>query len=219
MAGSHHEIELKLALPGRAQYEALLERLGTPQDVLRQRNLFFDGPAGELTAMRLALRVREEVASGGTPRRELTLKGGGRTQGDVHAREERAAPLELSLEEVQRDASRLLRLELPPVQALRERLPHLKRLVCLGGFNNLRRTYPREVRLGQGGGDRTVDVLWEVDCTRYVSGEDHEIEIELSDVELAGRVATRVRQQLVDWGLMPTDQPQSKYARFRKRRR
>ena len=42
------EVEIKLALAGPEEYQRLLDRLGEAREVIRQHNVFFDGPDGEI---------------------------------------------------------------------------------------------------------------------------------------------------------------------------
>ena len=88
------EVEIKLALAGSEEYQRLLDRLGEAREVIRQHNVFFDGPDGELRRARVTLRLREEkvyradIDAPHEIRTVLTLKGAGSVEGDVHARAE-----------------------------------------------------------------------------------------------------------------------------------
>lgn len=220
------EIEVKLGLPTPAAYEALRAALGEATRVRLQRNAFFDGPRQEVSLQRIALRVREErsrSAAGESIRTLVTLKGGGTASGAVHARIEWEAEIPHSLEEVVADPSLLLRLSVDPVRELRRAVPGLRRLVCLGGFDNERRevSVPLEIRQAAGRTFR-VPTIWELDRTTFGSGPvEQELEVELPAAGRAQNVsgealADAVKDRLANWGIPWFLQPSSKYARFRR---
>ena len=55
------EVEIKLALAGPEEHQRLLDRLGEAREVIRQRNVFFDGPDGEIGRARVTLRLRAAI--------------------------------------------------------------------------------------------------------------------------------------------------------------
>ena len=172
------EVELKLLL---SDVEALerIERVlvargaghGSP---LRQVNHIFDTPAASLRSRRISLRVREEEG-----RFELTAKGPGSVEGDVHRRVE----LELELEEGeartllagQGDALANLEQrfgrEHDLLRGAREALAG-ERPVEVGQFENERRKLgPLELEGSA--------LFFELDRTRLPGGcVDHELELE-----------------------------------------
>jgi hypothetical protein len=234
-----HEVELKLGLPSAAAHARLCEALGTAGKFIgavRQENLFLDGPHGELSAARVALRVRL-VREDGPGRVFLTLKTGGVRTGEVTDRIEWECPLSLEVGALRSDPSQLLVLDLDPVRELKRLVPGLTALRLLGGFTNDRRTYRVPLDLPTAGGTaRRVEFDWELDRAEFPDGSvDHELEVELScrpgpgirPDEAGGwpdrvgidLVVGAVRAELARLGVPTVSQPMSKYARFRERRR
>jgi uncharacterized protein YjbK len=215
----HQEIEIKLALSDRDSYERLLASLEAPQQVIRQRNIFFDGPKGELLQSRVALRVREEEVfepEADHPRRrtELTLKSSGWNDGDVHRRGEIAAELDVPAEAYEANPGALLQLDAAPIHELKRRLPNLPGLTVLGQFRNERRVHA--MVLWEDANVETLPVLWEVDRTRFTDEiEEYEIEVELPDEAPVDQVAHAVRDQLREWFIDCRAEPRSKFTRFR----
>jgi uncharacterized protein YjbK len=222
------EIEIKLALPSEAAHDALVRALGAAGatvTTLRQRNGFFDGPRGELSAARIALRVREErVMPAGEPRTLVTLKGGGPAEGAVHRRVELEEMIDIPLEEVAADPCRLLQSGASPIRELRRILPGLESLVCIGGFENERKRAPVELEVVDAGGAVSrLATLWEIDRTRFDAGpEEYELEVEVPEEAEAGgagaeRILRAVEARLARAGIPWQPQPHSKLGRFRGR--
>lgn len=211
------EVEVKLALASRADYLRLLERLGTPRERIIQSNTFYDSSTGAWAAAQVALRLRTEtISTEGPPDRQralLTLKCGGSVHGDVFSRGEIECDLPLSaLEDLRANPLRFLELDVPPIRALRERLPEVRDLVALGGFENLRWVYPMTMEIG--GRKFTGD--WEVDQTTFPGGRiDYELEMELEDESTAQAASAVIQARLDALGVRYHPQPTGKYTRFR----
>ena len=214
------EVEIKLALAGPEEYQRLLDRLGEAREVIRQHNVFFDGPDGELGRARITLRLREEkvyradVDAPHEVRTALTLKGEGSVEGDVHARAEYEALLVDEFAELRADPSRLLALDVAPIRALNDRAGRVRQLIELGGFLNERRVYEVAVSGDAVGGGATL--RWEVDRTTFADGRvDYEIEVELADRQAAPGTAKAMREMLDALGIRHRTQPRTKFARCR----
>lgn len=214
------EIEAKFELAGEEELARLRDALGGPATRLRQTNRFFDGSRGELAAARIALRLRQEVR--GEPAVEsrtlVTIKTGGGFEDGIHRRIELEAATLLSIEEAERDPSRLLDQPAAPIAELRRRIPALQELVCLGGFVNERLRVPAPVDLP---GGSQAELSWELDRTIY--GPDLticEVEIELGGEQIPAGVdpaelVAAIRARLEREGIACRPQPLSKFARFR----
>lgn len=221
MAGSppsknQTEVEIKLALASRVDHERLVAALGTARARWIQTNTFFETPERALAAARVVLRLRQETTDPPDGRRLLwlTLKHGGRVQGDVHTRGEVecALPAEV-LARVQAGPSSLLGLDVPPVQALREAVPGIAALISLGGFENQRDVF--DVALPADGSGVEIEMTWEVDVTQFPGKRtEYELEVELSGATPSGEVSRAVRRRLDALGVSYEPQPASKYRRF-----
>lgn len=223
------EVEVKLGLPSAEAHAALLAALraeGGEIGFQRQRNRFFDGPQGEISAARIAVRVREERhrrEAGEATRSVLTLKRAGVSRGPIHERIEWEEEITPTLAEVEAEPSLLLSLPGAPSAELRRLIPGLGTLVCLGGFENERTEVPVMLAIPDAGGHPvSIQTLWEIDRTRFTPGPvEHELEVELTAAARSQGItaealeaATRLR--LAELGIEPCKQPESKYARFRR---
>jgi len=213
------EIELKFGIASEADAVRLSEELGPPLDVVRQHNVFLDGPHGELQRAGLALRLRHETSdSPGRPRpRErllLTLKGSkAASSGELSVRTEVECALGLEHLALLEEPSPLLELGVEPAADLRSLVPGLPSLVVLGGFRNLRRVY--RVALDLSDRDDRLDVFWEFDTVSFPDGTvESEVEVELDSVDAAGPVAEAVRRRFSELGVRTCPQPESKFSRF-----
>ncbi len=84
MGNNQQELEIKLYLSDLPAFQRKVEALGGQlvEPRLREINLRFDTPNGELTRTAQVLRLRQDTAA------RLTYKGPGETIGGVHARRE-----------------------------------------------------------------------------------------------------------------------------------
>jgi uncharacterized protein YjbK len=206
------EIELKRRLVGPAAAERLLAVLGPIASDVEQVNHVFDTPDRRLRGARHSLRLREEAG-----RFILTAKGPDRGVSDsVSARTEAEAELEPEV------ARRLLAGQGDPLAELRqratdpafdalwegiERARDGQALSELGHFHNRRRSV--KVTLSP-----ALQLCLEVDRTRFPDGRvDDEVEIELSQPELAGEVEAWLEQRAAAAGV-ETQASTAKFARF-----
>lgn len=196
MEGERQEIELKVRLVGRGDYERLCARLGEPDETREQVNHYFRSADGRIPGDQGVIRIRVE---GG--RAVLTVKlGGWVTDGLVRARE---------IEEAwQGDPDAL-----PPpseafwqggyrgMAALEARFGRRFGLVWAGAMHNRRRVH----RTGDG-------LCLELDASRYPDGEeDFEVEVETPDPE---GVRSRLLALLDAAGVRHAPQTRTKYQRF-----
>jgi hypothetical protein len=228
------EIEVKLGLPSGPAHDRLLAALqaaGAEVESRRQINRFYDGPGGEISAARIALRVREETtdrsadarSAPGRPRCVMTLKAGGALEGAVHERTEWEAEISPTLAEVEAEPGLLLSLPVGPSAELRRLVPVLDRLVGLGGFENERTVVPVSLEIrDESGRPQAVPTLWELDRITFIPGPvEYELEVEMPRAARvlalsAPALESAVRARLAQLGVPWVAQPLSKYARFRR---
>ena len=223
------EIEVKLGLKSAVAHADLLQALPGARAsgaLQQQRNRFFDGPQGEISAARIAVRVREErrpKGDGESVRTVLTLKRSGVTRGPIHERIEWEEEITPALAEIEAEPSLLLSLPGAPSTELRRLVPGLGTLVCLGGFENERREAEVMLEIPDADGiPRTVATRWEIDRTRFAPGPtEYELEVELPPAAralglTAEALVAAVKARLAALGVETCEQPESKYARFRR---
>jgi uncharacterized protein YjbK len=189
------EIELKLRLEGKAQYEELCRKMGDPVDAWKQINHYFRSADGKIPGEEGVIRIRLERGKA-----VLTVKLGVLTNGLATAQE---------YEEPWSDPSE----EMPPpsealwgsghggLTALEQRFGKRFPLVWLGSMVNERKLY------------RSVEGLcMEVDASRYPDGEeDYEVEVETEDPERDREILEAL---LGDLGIRFVPQTATKYQRF-----
>lgn len=214
------EIELKIGLTGKEDWDRLLRALPAPRETRVQRNIFLDGSDRELQRAEAALRVRAEAVrsrDGGAPRERLvlTLKQGEGGKADVFERAEHECPLELELQKVLEDPSALLRLDLGPIRELKKIAPQLGGLKVLGGFENYRCVIPVKHTVTTEQGTREAEFVWEVDRTAFPGGRaEYEAEIEVPDTATARALCQDIYRRLDDLGVRRVPRRASKFARF-----
>ncbi len=189
------EIEIKLRLEGRAQYDKLCRELSTPADAWEQINHYFRSEDGRIPGEEGVIRIRLERGKA-----VFTVKLGALKDGLASAQEYEEAwrgPLE----------------EMPPasismwdaghagLHALEHRFGKRFPLVWVGKMINQRRLY------------RTAEGLcMEVDASRYPDGEeDYEVEVETDDPERDRGLLEALLDRL---GVRFVPQPATKYQRF-----
>ena len=189
------EIEIKLRLEGRAQYEKLCREMGAPVDAWEQINHYFRSEDGRIPGGEGVIRMRLERGKA-----VLTVKLGALKEGLASAQE---------YEEAWRGPPE----EMPPpsvamwdaghggLRALEQRFGKRFPLVWVGKMTNQRRLY------------RTAEGLClEVDASRYPDGEeDYEVEVETDHPE---RDRSLLEALLNRYGIHFVPQPATKYQRF-----
>jgi uncharacterized protein YjbK len=189
------EIEIKLRLEGREQYEKLCQAMGTPEDSWDQINHYFRSEDGKIPGEEGVIRIRLE--RGGAL---LTVKLGALRDGLASAQEyEEVWPG--PLEEMPPSSSAIRATGHAGLKALEHRAGRQFSLVWIGKMVNRRRLY------------RTSDGLsMEVDASRYPDGlEDYEVEVETEEPE---RDRSLLEGLLSRLGIHYTPQPATKYQRF-----
>ena len=189
------EIELKLRLEGRAQYDKLCREMGTPADAWEQINHYFRSEDGRIPGEEGVIRIREERG-----RAVLTVKLGALKDGLASAQEYEEA-WRGPLEEMPPSSSAIWENGHAGLKALEQRFGKCFALVWVGKMVNQRRLY------------RTAEGLcMEVDASRYSDGEeDYEVEVETDDPE---RDRGLLEALLDGMGIRFVPQPATKYQRF-----
>jgi adenylate cyclase class IV len=118
------QVEVKLRLADQAAHDKLVDLLKADQTHLyRQHNLFYDGPNHELSSQRTVLRVRwfnddEKVV--------ITVKGKmAVTDGVGRAAEDEDEVPMATARQFEADASKILSVDLPVINSLKECAPGL----------------------------------------------------------------------------------------------
>ncbi len=188
----HLEQELKYQIAGPAEFEKVLEFLGSPTAVLEQCNHYFsDRP--ERPSPDWSLRVRQE-----NELYVLTFKlGKKQTEGYFESTEIECSVDDQQVEELlgQPVWSESL-WELPPLERLRREF-EVDRLVLLGSLRNQRRCCPQ-----------AAGWVAELDITQFPQGRtDYELEIETDQVAAVEQALEPIRQYL-------NPQSKTKFRRF-----
>ncbi|KAJ8500079.1 hypothetical protein OPV22_010631 [Ensete ventricosum] len=199
------EIEVKLRLPDAAAHRHLSDALA-PHHLRThlQENLFFDGPAGELSSRLAVLRIRFYDADA---RCVVSLKAKCRLVGGVSRVEEDEEDIDPSLGRAcaaepwriadAAGSSRIMKRVLEEFGLDGK----VGSFVCLGGFRNVRAVYGWNEGL-----------TLELDETQYDFGTSFELECETTDPERAKELLERF---LKDNGIPYSYSEASKFAVFR----
>lgn len=189
------EIELKLRLEGRAQYDKLCREMGTPADAWEQINHYFRSEDGRIPGEEGVIRIRLERGKA-----IFTVKLGALKDGLASA-QEYEEPWRGPPEEMPPPSVTMWDAGHAGLQALEHRFGKRFPLVWVGKMINQRRLY------------RTAEGLcMEVDASRYPDGEeDYEVEVETDDPE---RDRSLLEALLDGLGVRFVPQPATKYQRF-----
>lgn len=189
------EIELKLRLEGRAQYERLCREMGDPTDAWEQVNHYFGSADGKIPGEEGVIRIRVERG-----RAVFTVKLGALKNGLANA-QEYEEPWPGPPEEIPPASSSIWATGHAGIGVLEERFGGRFPLVCLGSMVNRRRL----CRSAEG-------LCMEVDASLYPDGhEDYEVEVETEDPERDRELLERL---LHDLGIRFVPQTATKYQRF-----
>ncbi|XP_072969955.1 triphosphate tunnel metalloenzyme 3 [Typha angustifolia] len=171
------EVEIKLRLPDAVAHQLLSDALA-PYHLRThlQENLFFDGPAGELSAAFAALRLR---FYDGDSRCVLSLKARPRLTAGISRVEEEEEEVDPSLARAcVAEPWRLVAMAKGSSQIMRRAIQEFglgekeESLVCLGGFRNVRAVYGWKEGL-----------ILELDETQFDFGTSYEVECETAEPE------------------------------------
>jgi len=188
------EVEVKLRLEGRAQYERLCREMGTPEDAWEQVNHYFRSEDGRIPGEEGVIRLRLE--KGGAV---FTVKLGALKDGLADSQEYEEAwsgPLEMPP-----SSNTIWEGGYQGMKALEQRFGKRFALVWVGKMVNQRRLYRSDEGL-----------CVEVDASRYPDGaEDYEVEVETDEPERDRRLLEALLDRM-SIGFVP--QQATKYQRF-----
>lgn len=168
---------MKLRLGSKDDYERLAAVLAPGAGpVYQQENFFFDGPASELNSKRVVVRVRlynrDQKATLTVKGEQVLVNGIGRAPETEEKLDPTAARRFVS------EPGALLAHDSDIVRRLASQYS-LTSLVCLGGFDNLR----REFAWAPEGGAAAKPFTLELDATAYPWGTLYELECETDQPE------------------------------------
>jgi len=189
------EIEIKLRLEGRAQYDRLCREMGTPADAWEQINHYFRSEDGRIPGEEGVIRIRLERGKAVFAVKLGALKDG------LASAEEYEEAWRGPLEEMPPPSTTMWDAGHSGLRALEQRFGKRFPLVCVGKMVNRRSLY------------RTAEGLcMEVDASRYPDGaEDYEVEVETDHPEQDRPLLEALLDQL---GIRFVPQPATKYQRF-----
>ena len=189
------EIEVKLRLEGRAQYEELCRKMGDPVGAWEQVNHYFRSADGKIPGEEGVIRIRLEMGKA-----VLTVKLGVLTNGLARA-QEYEEPWSGPVEEMPPSSDSLWGSGHGGLKALEQRFGKRFPLVWVGAMVNQRKLY------------RSVEGLsMEVDASRYPDGyEDYEVEVETESPERDREILETLLENL---GIRFVPQTATKYQRF-----
>lgn len=189
------EVEIKLGLRGRPEYEKLCRELGTPEDAWEQVNHYFRSEDGAIPGEEGVIRIRLEKGKA-----VFTVKLGALREGLARA-EEYEEDWTGPPDRVAESAGAIWETGHAGLEALERRVGGRFSLVWLGKMVNLRRLYR------SAGG-----LCMEVDASRYPDGrEDYEVEVESEDPDRDRPVLESLLRSL---GIAFVPQTATKYQRF-----
>jgi uncharacterized protein YjbK len=189
------EIELKLRLEGRAQYDRLCREMGTPADAWEQINHYFRSEDGRIPGEEGVIRIRLERGKA-----VFTVKLGALKDGLASAQEYEEV-WRGPLEEIPPPSTAMWDAGHAGLHALEHRFGKRFLLVWVGKMINKRRLY----RSAEG-------LCMEVDASRYPDGEeDYEVEVETDDPERDRGLLEALLDRL---DVLCVPQPATKYQRF-----
>jgi len=192
------EVEVKIRLAQRADFDKVSELLGKPKKEYEQENIFFDGSNKELSSARSVLRLRffQEDAK---DKCVITVKEGGKIVNGIS----RAAETEADIDPVV--ARKIVEKPSLIISEQNELLKHIVTtykptdFVCLGGFKNYRRVFDYE------------NHKLELDETRFDFGNTWEIEIESTKPE---EIQEKLQKFLTENNIPFKQSAKSKFANF-----
>lgn len=192
---SGRETELKLLLPDAVAIDRLLAQLGPELPALHQRNVYYDGPAGEWSSAGLAVRMRREGSV-----HQITVKTMGESQGEFMVRGEYEREIEAEVAWRFAPGGTMLLAAVADLLAqhgvsLPEQL-YAVPLGEVGSMDNLRRRAPLVEAASEGHtevGDLRALVV-ELDTTTYPDGQVVcEAELEVPDASAAEAAVGELR--------------------------
>jgi uncharacterized protein YjbK len=163
------EVEIKIQLASRKDYEKVAAYLREPLHVVHQHNYFFDGTNKEILQSRGAFRMRFIITKT-DEKCVLTFKPKTELQQGISTAQELEEEVDPTLaEQAMKDPNELLQWNGQLIGIIRDKY-RMNGFVNLGGFKTLRKTY-----------SWINNVQLELDETVYTFGTKYEIEIETND--------------------------------------
>jgi uncharacterized protein YjbK len=192
------EIEIKITLLSKEDYEKFESKMGEPCQIADQENIFFDGSQQEITRVKSVLRLRL-FREGQRERCVMTHKASGKMEHGVNRAEETEEDIDCNLaREAIENPSVMLSWSSDLVQMVKNRY-QVKDFVCLGGFKNLRKRYKWEGH------------VIELDKVTYPFGTNYEIELETYEPEV---IKPKLIKLLDSLNVSYQDSKRSKFANF-----
>eukprot|EP00672_Neobodo_designis_P002199 CAMPEP_0174862304 /NCGR_PEP_ID=MMETSP1114-20130205/53762_1 /TAXON_ID=312471 /ORGANISM="Neobodo designis, Strain CCAP 1951/1" /LENGTH=441 /DNA_ID=CAMNT_0016097349 /DNA_START=25 /DNA_END=1346 /DNA_ORIENTATION=- len=197
------QVEAKLSIADPASFEALLaglnRTLGSPVQVIRQRNLFLDGANGELAAINAICRVRTNCIgneSSAEGRSSVVLKEHNEVEDGTSAR----FVVEADLPAGAAFVADLAQIEKRVVEtcvgdAIRSRFGDTIALRGVGSFDNTRSVFRWPIR------PDVEPLRLNADRTSYPFGEGYEIEVPCSDAVVIDEVLEGLRRLISSAGV------------------
>ena len=200
MATHAQEIEVKIKLLSKEDYDRFEQHMGPPKDIIDQENVYFDGSDKEITKHRSSVRLRffhDEQT--GVEKCVMTHKGKSNMTGGVSSVEETEEEISVSAARAAVEQPQLMhewRGEL--IDMIRDRY-RVQDFVCLNGFRNIRKRYDWEGH------------VLEFDYVIYPFGVNYEIEVETTE---AVTLKPKLTQLLDSLNIKYQDSKRSKFANF-----
>jgi uncharacterized protein YjbK len=193
------EVEVKIQLLSKEDYDKFDKEIGTPKVVQNQENVFFDGTQKEITSVKSIFRLRFFDDENKKERCFLTHKGKSTLSQGVSSVEESEEEVDAQLaRQAISDPNTMLQWKGELIELLRD-MYKVNGFVYLGGFKTLRKKYEFE------------NHLIEFDQVQYSFGTNYEIEVETPD---AHSFKPKLTQLLDNFNVKYQDSKRSKFANF-----
>jgi len=193
------EIEVKITLLSKADYDKFEQHMGEPKAIIEQENIFFDGSKQEITKPRSMIRLRFFKDAQGNEKCVLTHKGKANISQGISSVEEQEESVDANdARAAVKDPSLMKQWKGELMDMIRDTYK-IEEYVCLGGFKNLRKKYDWE------------GYVLEFDQVTYPFGMNYEIEVETADAAI---LKPKLTQLLDSLNIQYQDSKRSKFANF-----
>jgi len=133
------EIEVKITLLSKADYDKFEQHMGEPKAIIEQENIFFDGSKQEITKPRSMIRLRFFKDAQGNEKCVLTHKGKANISQGISSVEEQEESVDANdARAAVKDPSLMKQWKGELMDMIRDTYK-IEEYVCLGGFKNLRK--------------------------------------------------------------------------------
>ena len=205
------EIELKLRIIDKEDFDQLLKSLGDPRQVRFQSNLYLDDRMRTIGHEGAKLRLRSETIVEGEDSTEsllLTYKRKGEAQDGLFQRDEMECEVDPRF---LGDPARLTDDRVPGahrdvIRHVSDDFPQLEGLIPIGELPNERRVYSVSCK--------GVEMEWHVDKVSFPWGDDYELEVEFSDQDAAKANPALIMDYLDEMCVEFSLQYKGKFARY-----